>query len=72
MVCCQSVLTHTVGGGLPQSYGGWTPLLLACEEGHLEIVTALLTSAKSEASTLLETVSTLPVSIYCQSLQLCL
>ncbi len=68
MVCCQSVLTHTLGGGLPQSEGGWTPLLLACEEDHLEIVNALLTSAKTDASTLLETISPLTVSICCQFL----
>ncbi|KAL0046110.1 hypothetical protein WJX82_002718 [Trebouxia sp. C0006] len=55
----QSVFTHALGRGLPQSEGGWTPLLLACEEGQVEIVNAILTSAKSEASTLLETVSTL-------------
>ena len=71
MVCCQSVFTHALGRGLPQSEGGWTPLLLACEEGQVEIVNAILTSAKSEASTLLETVSTLTVSIHCQSLQSC-
>ncbi len=65
MVCCQSMLTHTLGGGLPQSKGGWTPLLLACEEGQLEIVNMILASANSDASTLLDTASPLAVSISC-------
>ena len=54
----QAVLTHTLSNGLPESGGGWTPLLLACEEGHLEIVTEMLTHAKSNVATLLETTST--------------
>jgi len=58
---------HTRRGAAPER-GGLDPLLLACEEDHLEIVNALLTSAKTDASTLLETISPLTVSICCQFL----
>ena len=38
----QVATTHTLGGGLPQSNGGWSALLLASEVGHANIVRALL------------------------------
>ena len=41
-------------------------MLLASEEGQVEIVNALLTAAKSDTGTLLETTSPLTVSISCQ------
>lgn len=51
--------TSMLGRGLPERGGGWTPLLLACEEGHLAIVKELLSHglAKSQMTKILEATS---------------
>ena len=38
----QVASTSTMGNGLPVSSGAWTALLLACDEGHTDIVEELL------------------------------
>jgi len=48
--CCQGTFTFTLGKGLPERGGGWTPLLLACDQGHVDIVKQLLAQNLSKSN----------------------